>query len=222
MQASGALAVIGCLALSTTAGAQAQRTDRSLIELCRAIKDDKTRLACFDHATAPAEVAAETTGAPSPDTWHFEESKSPVDDSPQLLAALVPAEGKSSFVVGCREHQMRVFLSSDAFLGLHDQLRVLYRINDQKAAEARWNVSTAGTAAFAPEPMVFLNSLPDDGTLFIRAWDYRGLPHDATFHLGAVSDVRSRAASMCAPRPAAAGQPKPKPAAPPAPPLKLN
>ena len=56
-----------------------------------------------------------------------------------------------------------------------------------------------GRAAFAPDAVAFIQSLPDNGKLSIRTTRSNdGKIKEASFNLGAVSEVRSKIAKACA------------------------
>jgi hypothetical protein len=154
------------------------------------------------NSEGPATKAA-TIPSPTapPDTeqskWNITESKSPVDDSPEISAMLFSERGKAALALRCKEKKTEAVIVPDAFIGSSETLRVLYRINDGKATEARWHPSTSGKGAFVPNAVSFIKLLPDDGDLFVRVHDFQGSGHDASFRLGAVSDVRSKIATLC-------------------------
>jgi len=54
-----------------------------------------------------------------------------------------------------------------------------------------------GRAAFAPDAVPFIQSLPDNGKLLIRTTRSDGKVKEGNFNLGAVSEVRSKIAHAC-------------------------
>ena len=66
-------------------------------------------------------------------------------------------------------------------------------------SEGRWGPAADGKGASlsSDQALAFINLLPDNGTLFVRLRDQEERPRDASFSLGAVSNLRSQLASMC-------------------------
>ncbi|MGA8989479.1 MAG: hypothetical protein WB500_03675 [Rhodoplanes sp.] len=59
---------------------------------------------------------------------------------------------------------------------------------------------------FSQTPVETLKVLPDNGRLFVRAFDFQGAGKDASFDLGTASEVREKIRVTCrwpAPKPAA-------------------
>jgi hypothetical protein len=86
------------------------------------------------------------------------------------------------------------------FLGISESLKVLYRINDEKVVQATWLPASGGQGAFVSPPasaLALLKSLPDNGKLFVRVFDFSGNGHDAQFNLGTVSVARAQVAAAC-------------------------
>ena len=54
-----------------------------------------------------------------------------------------------------------------------------------------------GRAAFAPDAVAFIQSLPDNGKLSIRTIRSDGKVKEGKFNLGAVSEVRNKIAHAC-------------------------
>ena len=54
-----------------------------------------------------------------------------------------------------------------------------------------------GRAAFAPNGVAFMQSLPDNGKVTIRTMRSDGKVKEGAFDLGAVSDVRRKIAYAC-------------------------
>ena len=58
-------------------------------------------------------------------------------------------------------------------------------------------MSMNGRAAFAPDAVAFMQSLPDNGKLTIRTTRSDGKVKEGNFDLGAVSEVRRKIARAC-------------------------
>jgi type VI secretion system (T6SS) VasI/EvfG family protein len=184
-------------------------------KFCKTLADNDQRLKCFDSLFADKAAAASPPAAQQLDTWQIEESKSPVDDSPQIVATLIgaaaPGEIGAVLILRCREHSTgAIFGKPMAFIGTQPT-KVLLRINDAKAIETTWNPGSDGQAVFAPSAVQLIRALPDDGKLFMRASAYGGRSVDGQFDLGKVSAVRDKIAAACHwPSPAGQGTPSPK------------
>ncbi len=135
-------------------------------------------------------------GAKAP-TWQIKVDKASLYEASQVWGLLDSVDGKSILALRCKDNNAEAAVSTRSFLGW-DQLRVLYRVNDGPPTEGYWAATDGKSAALpANEAISFINSLTDNGNLFIRVFDYDGTAHDAKFGLGAVSDLRARIAIVC-------------------------
>jgi Type VI secretion system VasI, EvfG, VC_A0118 len=165
--------------------------------------NDEQRLKCFDSLfIKKEEPPAEKTQAMS---WSVEESRSPVDDSPQVTATLhadgstegVSLTPPTALVLRCKEKETEAyFVKPFSFLGTNP-IKVLVRINDGKPIETQWQPSSNGQGVFAPAAVQFMRALPDNGKLFIRATGFGGGREDGTFSLGNVSEIRDKISAAC-------------------------
>jgi hypothetical protein len=72
------------------------------------------------------------------------------------------------------------------------------RFNDQTPIKEVWKPSVNSRAAFAPNAIAFIQSLPDNGKLSIKATrNTDGKINEGNFNLGAVSEVRNKIAKAC-------------------------
>src|SRR5262249_47526606 len=128
--------------------------------------------------------------------WNIEESKSPIDDSPQITASLTAVDG-AVLLLRCKEKGTDVLVAKPmTYLG-SESIKVITRINDGKPIEAAWIPSKNGQAVFAPAAIQFIRALPENGKLFIRAVGFNGANLDGLFNLGNVSLVRDKIAVAC-------------------------
>jgi hypothetical protein len=75
---------------------------------------------------------------------------------------------------------------------------VQLRINEQNPVKEVWKASVNGRAAFAPNAIAFIQSLPDNGSLSLKATrSSDGKVKEGHFNLGAVSEVRNKIAKAC-------------------------
>ncbi len=216
-----AIFIIACAGLSFAAGAQAQDAVRA----CRQVKDDAERLKCYDRLDTSASNAPRGQRESKADAatgWVVNDEKSPLDDTPLVSAALTSGDGKATLLLRCKDRKTEVAVSIRGFIKCGSDVRVTYRIDQAQATEAPWNAHSSCYLALAPSPIPFIQSLTDDGKVYVRMFDHHGAPYDSLFNLGKVSNIRSRLAEACdwdgaskateKPAPAASpGQPKAKP-----------
>jgi hypothetical protein len=77
--------------------------------------------------------------------------------------------GDTALILRCRDQTAEAaFSTKNTYLG-NDSVTVIYRISAESPIKEVWHSSMDGRAAFAPNPMVFIRSLPDNGRVFIGA-----------------------------------------------------
>jgi hypothetical protein len=165
----------------------------SEVKSCKAITDDKERLKCFDRlfseTSKPQNVPEEKQN------WSVEESKSPTDGSSQVVAANLV--GDTVLILRCKDQTAEAAFSTKYnYLG-YKSVDVQVRINDQNPSKQVWKASMDGRAAFAPDAVAFIQSLPDNGKLSIRTKRSDGKTKEGNFDLGNVSDIRNKIAHAC-------------------------
>src|SRR5262249_20254991 len=96
--------------------------------------------------------------------WSVEETKSP-DGVAQVFAATLVND--VVLILRCKDQNTEAAFSTQCnYLG-YKSVDVQLRINDHKATKEVWNASVNGRAVFAPDPVAFMKSLPDNGSLSI-------------------------------------------------------
>jgi hypothetical protein len=192
-----------------TPGAALAQSELLMFGLCRKIPDDAARLKCFD-AIVPA--PQQTDQPKGVQEWSIEETKSPVDDSPEVFATLSSEDGRSELIIRCKERKTELAVLPSGLFAL-DRGSVLFQINDGPAVTAAWRASSNSKGLFASNAVALIKTLPDGGKLFVRATGYSRQADDATFQLGAVSVVKNRVSAACKwPPEGASGPPKTGPA----------
>jgi hypothetical protein len=137
--------------------------------------------------------------------WVVSETTSPVDYSPQITAAIaaeaIVKDAPSSFSIRCRGQRTELLVSTTGAWrpSSGGELKVAYRINDQPATEERWTAIAGGRSAViqGSDVIQFLRSLPGQGRISFRVYDWQGPPHDATFQFSGLEDVRRKIAEAC-------------------------
>lgn len=130
----GALAVI-ISAFTSPSSAQSVLEIAAGVKFCKTLTDDAQRLKCFDglFAEKPKSAAVPKQSAELK-SWSIEDSKSPIDDSPQVTGILA-GQNDSVLALRCKEHSTDVLFSKRfTYLG-SSPIKVLVRIDDGKPIE---------------------------------------------------------------------------------------
>jgi hypothetical protein len=187
--------LVPLVAFSTSAAAQFEPI---AFAVCKKIPADTARLKCFDEIGA--KTAAEASEEPQliKGKWVYTESKSPVDDSPQIVAALLGDGQEKILIFRCQEGRTdAVFLPGAFFFSSNNRIDVLMRLNSDAPTSVSMTPGTNNRSLFVPAPSEFMRLLPDNGKLFLRATLASGERADATFELADVSAARDRIAETC-------------------------
>lgn len=175
-----------------------------LLAICAGLQEDAQRLQCFDKLVAdglkaPQSQPPKNAVTTTEQEWKITEAKSPVDDTPQMAAVLEADEGNGALIIRCHDRMSDAFLNFKTYVGGNDSLRVISRVGRDAAIDARWQPAKTGDSVFVPTAMLFsfIRSLPDDGDLAVRLFDFQGRTLDLAFKLGPVSEVRDILAAKC-------------------------
>jgi hypothetical protein len=155
-----ALAIIGFLvALGSRASvAMSPQEVPAEVKSCKTIDDDKERLRCFDGLfggpSKPQKPPEERQVKKPPEekqaNWSVDETTSPSDDSPQVVAANLV--GDIVLILRCKNQTTEAAFSTQYnYLG-YKSVNVELRINDQNPVKEVWKASMNGRAAFALTP----------------------------------------------------------------------
>ena len=143
-------------------------------------------------STASDALPPEADKPANEENWSIEESKSPTNGSPQVVAANLA--GDTVLILRCKDQITEAAFSTKYnYLG-YKSVDVQLQINNQNSIKEVWKASTNGRAAFAP---AFIQSLPDNGKLTIRTTRSDGKVKEGSFGLGPVSEFRSKIAHAC-------------------------
>lgn len=129
-------------------------------------------------------------------SWQVRADKSALPEASRLVGSLDSADEKASLVLQCKDKNTEAYVSTQKFLGW-ENMRVVYRLNDNPAIEERWAAAADGRGAVAGNAVGFINSLTDGAALSVRVTDYNGADHDLRFNLGGVANLRSQIALVC-------------------------
>jgi type VI secretion system VasI family protein len=171
------------------------------VKSCKAISDDKERLKCFDglFGAKPQKTPEDTQGKKVQEdkqaNWSIDETKSP-DGHPEVVAANLVND--TVLILRCKNQTTEAAFSTQYnYLG-YKSVEVELRINEQNPIKEVWKASMNGRAAFAPDAVAFIQSLPDNGRLSIKTTRSNdGKVKEASFNLGSVSEVRDKIAKAC-------------------------
>jgi len=173
------------------------------VKSCKAITNNKERLKCFDGLFGetskpqklPEEKEVKEPAEERQGNWSIDETKS-TDGIPQVVAANLV--GDTVLILRCKDQTTEAAFSTQYnYLG-YKSVDVQLRINDQNPTKEIWKASMNGRAAFAPDAIAFIQSLPDNGKLLIKATPSTdGKVKEGNFNLGAVSEVRNKIAKAC-------------------------
>ncbi len=176
---------------------------RSEAKACTAISDDKERLKCFDslfgEASKPPKPSDDQKAQKLPEekqaNWSIDETKDS-DGNQEVVAANLVSD--TVLILRCKAQTNEAAFSTQYnYLG-YKAVDVELRINDQKPTKETWKASMNGRAAFAPDAIAFIQSLPDSGRLSIKTTrSPDGKVKEGKFDLGAVSEVRDKIAKAC-------------------------
>ena len=151
---------------------------------------------------SPASAQKETTNRPDQadtwtiDAWTIAESRSPIDDSPQVTATLNAAGYNARMSLRCEDKKTEaIFFLPSRPLGSRESVKVLLRLPG--GAETMLYPTTNGQSFYAGSAEQFIRQLPGSGTIIIRASGDAGRAAGGEFKLGNFSVVRRKIAQAC-------------------------
>lgn len=186
------LSLAAVTAMSTGAFAQDLETQ---MRACRMKTVAAERLECLDAIPLPESPApSNPSGA-----WVIDETKSPMDDSPLIVASVSSREtAQLLLMIRCREGRTELLVSTPGPIDFNRQLPVVYRVGSAPAVQATWGLSTNSRAMFAPgaSTISLIRSLQEDGRFFFRV--IGGVAqYEVTFETKGVEEVRRRVSTAC-------------------------
>lgn len=194
-----AIGLAACLWVFWARPAEAQ-FEAMALAVCKKIPTDAERLKCFDMiGKRVEEQTSRAEPTPVKGKWTYQDTKSPIDDSDQVVAMLEGEPGEALLILRCWEGKSEaVFIPPDFIIsGTGNRYDLLIRINGDAPSTVDGISSTNGRAIFIPSAREFMKLLPDQGKLFIRATGFQGRSSDGTFTLNDVTAARNRIAEVC-------------------------
>ena len=155
---------------------------------CATIEDGSRRLECYD---ALAQREKEAADLAKKEPWFVSQYASKLDDSQNVflsasaMAPFIDRDGRPhwpSLCMRCSENKTFAYVIWDIPLGSHD-LKVTERLDQQKAEEATWEVSSDRKACFRPSAVAFLKSLVRHNKLLLQVVPENDTAQTAEFSL---------------------------------------
>jgi type VI secretion system protein VasI len=190
-----ALSMSMLLALVPKMGAQDEEIKKKIAD-CASIKEDATRLACYDRIAKDLLLTKPLPNQSPVGTgkWIINSETNPVDDSKTEMLTLTADEGKSNMgqpvilAIRCKSKETHLFVAWGDYLG--DKAVVLVRIGDQKATTNNWTLSSNSQATFHPGNTVqFIKSLLEHNRLVVQVTPYNENPILAVFDISGLSEA---------------------------------
>jgi hypothetical protein len=164
--------------------------------ICKKVVSESDRLKCYDAIGAKPRSTSDEP-IPVKGKWVYTESKSPIDDSDQVLAMLAGEPEDALLVFRCMEKRTEaVFVPPLGFFAT-GRANVLVRIDSGTPDTITASVGTNNRALFISPAPDFMRLLTDNGKLFLRASGYQGKQVDGLFNLADVSVARDKVAETC-------------------------
>jgi hypothetical protein len=145
---------------------------------------------------APPRVALATNN------WLVSETISPVDYSPIVVAVTPSRDSPDSpamqLTIFCRNGRTELVVAGVAISARGDDYAVSYRINSNEPVQTAAGVPSFGSGvAFKGDIVRLLQSLPEEGSMFVRLALRTGTALEGHFWLGGLKPVRDKLAAAC-------------------------
>ncbi|MCF7645840.1 type VI secretion protein [Bacillus subtilis] len=165
---------------------------------CATIKAPLQRLACFDTFSPEVQAAA------SEQSWHIEETSSPIDDSPKIAGVLLPKGSEKKIVtldtiaLGLRCHNnITSIIIMTGTSATSETAKISYTLNNNSAQHAYWersaNFLSVGLWA-ADEAIPFIKQLKNNSILTVKI---DNPPVEAAFDLANVEALTDKISQAC-------------------------
>ncbi len=155
---------------------------------CATIEDGDRRLECFDALARREKEAAEQA---KDQHWFVSQYRSKLDDSQNVFLsapAIAPIEDRDgrahrpSLCIRCSENKTHAYVIWDIPLGSHDPI-ITERLDQKKAMEMTWELSSDKKACFRPAPVAFLKTLVKHDKLLLHIVPENDTAQTAEFSL---------------------------------------
>lgn len=168
------------------------------VAICAAKDSDATRLICYDELAKTLNVdMPKQKISVGKGKWTVSEETSAIDDS-KKVTLLLDAENSigdsyrkytPTIVLRCSENKTNAYIVMGKFLG-SDGIKVLTRLDKQKASKKRWSISTDHKAIFAPGSNTgYIKTLIKHDKLLVQLTPYSASPVMTTFDLRGLKEA---------------------------------
>ncbi len=181
--------------LASTSSALAQ-FELLQIAICKKITADSDRLKCFDAVGSKTQPSSDEP-LPVKGRWVYTESKSPIDDSDQLVAMLGGEPEDALLVFRCMENKTEAIFVPPLGFFASGRADILVRVGSDAPMTISASVGTNNRALFISPAADFMRLLPDNARLFFRATGFQGKRADGLFTLADASVAREKVAQTC-------------------------
>ena len=167
------------------------------IAKCVGKEGDASRLICYDDLAKSMGVDKPKISTTAKGKWEVSESTSPIDDSVTVVVKLYASDNIlnaygqftiPTLILRCSENKTNAYVNWDMFLGM-DSIKVLSRIDKQKAKTRSWYISTDNKAVFAPKNISFIKSLFGHDKLLQQLTPYGESPKITSFEIGGLKEA---------------------------------
>lgn len=176
------------------------------VAICAAKDSDAIRLICYDKLAKILNVdkpKSEVTVGKG--KWVVSKETSVIDDS-KKVTLLLDAEDTISgaykshtptMILRCSENKTNAYIVMGVFLG-SSRIKVLTRLDKNKATTKRWSISTDHKALFAPGGNVgYIKSLIKHDKLLVQVTPYGANPVMTTFDLRGLNEAITPLRKAC-------------------------
>ena len=190
-------AVLVCLVLSLNTINASEELIKKEIAKCATKNGDASRLICYDDLAKSMGVDKPKVITKNKSKWVVSESKSPIDDSVTVTMMLDASDtilnsygqfNRPTLILRCSENKTNAYVNWDMFLGT-DRIKVLSRIDKEKAKTRSWSISTDNKATFAPKNIAFIKSLFGHEKLLQQLTPYGSSPKTTSFEIGGLEEA---------------------------------
>ncbi|MFT3810186.1 MAG: type VI secretion system-associated protein TagO [Micropepsaceae bacterium] len=145
------------------------------------------------------------TPTPTPDKWILDEDQSSMDDTLSVTAFLRSdneqransySSTHATLVVRCQERETDVYINVDTFISTQPT-RVRYRLDEEKAREETWSVSTDYKAFFVRGAIAFARKLAASQKFVLRFTPHGDSPLEYEFDVRGLAPHLAKIAKAC-------------------------
>ena len=189
--------VLVCLVLSLNTINASEELIKKEIAKCATKNGDASRLICYDDLAKSMGVDKPKVITKNKSKWVVSESKSPIDDSVTVTMMLDASDtilnsygqfNRPTLILRCSENKTNAYVNWDMFLGT-DRIKVLSRIDKEKAKTRSWSISTDNKATFTPKNIAFIKSLFGHEKLLQQLTPYGSSPKTTSFEIGGLEEA---------------------------------